>query len=403
VVIIMTTQRMPEIWKNPKMLGALAALLLLGVGGVAWLNTRAQQKQAELEEAAKPLPKQVKVAALGRVEPAGGIINVAASESGVVSELLVAAGDSVAQGQTLAYLDLYAVRTAERDYAQSQLIEAEQKLDAQLAFKEAQVQEATTRVAQVDLPQEESLRAQEAQIRDLQAQLNLAKIDLGRFTALAAQGAIAQQQLDSKTAEVAQISQKIASARATLAQLSAARNANLDNASAQVSAAQAELLVTQATAGVQSAQSNLVLAEARLTQTVVRSPINGQVIEVFIDPGESTGGQGGAEPILSVGETQTMQVVAEVYETDIGLVDVGQTATIRSRNGAFDENLTGTVSQVALQIFKNDVLDDDPAANADARVVEVDITVDQPEVIRSLTNLQVDVVIDLEKSETEGS
>ncbi|MEL6777039.1 MAG: efflux RND transporter periplasmic adaptor subunit [Cyanobacteria bacterium J06597_16] len=399
----MTTQRMPEIWKNPKMLGALAALLMLGVGGVAWLNTRAQQKQAELEEAAKPLPKQVKVAALGRVEPAGGIINVAASESGVVSELLVAAGDSVAQGQTLAYLDLYAVRTAERDYAQSQLIEAEQKLDAQLAFKEAQVQEATTRVAQVDLPQEESLRAQEAQIRDLQAQLNLAKIDLGRFTALAAQGAIAQQQLDSKTAEVAQISQKIASARATLAQLSAARNANLDNASAQVSAAQAELLVTRATAGVQSAQSNLVLAEARLTQTVVRSPINGQVIEVFIDPGESTGGQGGAEPILSVGETQTMQVVAEVYETDIGLVDVGQTATIRSRNGAFDENLTGTVSQVALQIFKNDVLDDDPAANADARVVEVDITVDQPEVIRSLTNLQVDVVIDLEKSETKGS
>lgn len=258
-------------------------------------------------------------------------------------------------------------------------------------------------MAQVDLPQEESLRAQEAQIRDLQAQLNLAKIDLGRFTALAAQGAIAQQQLDSKTAEVAQISQKIASARATLAQLSAARNANLDNASAQVSAAQAELLVTRATAGVQSAQSNLVLAEARLTQTVVRSPINGQVIEVFIDPGESTGGQGGAEPILSVGETQTMQVVAEVYETDIGLVDVGQTATIRSRNGAFDENLTGTVSQVALQIFKNDVLDDDPAANADARVVEVDITVDQPEVIRSLTNLQVDVVIDLEKSETKGS
>lgn len=399
----MTTQRMPEIWKNPKMLGALAALLLLGVGGVAWLNTRAQQKQAELEEAAKPLPKQVKVAALGRVEPAGGIINVAASESGVVSELLVAAGDSIAQGQTLAYLDLYAVRTAERDYAQSQLIETEQKLDAQLAFKEAQVQEATTRVAQVDLPQEESLRAQEAQIRDLQAQLNLAKIDLGRFTTLAAQGAIAQQQLDSKTAEVAQISQKIASARATLAQLSAARNANLDNASAQVSAAQAELLVTQATAGVQSAQSNLVLAEARLTQTVVRSPINGQVIEVFIDPGESTGGQGGAEPILSVGDTQTMQVVAEVYETDIGLIDVGQTATIRSRNGAFDENLTGTVSQVALQIFKNDVLDDDPAANADARVVEVDITVDQPEVIRSLTNLQVDVVIDLEKSETKRS
>ncbi len=56
------------------------------------------------------------------------------------------------------------------------------------------------------------------------------------------------------------------------------------------------------------------------------------------------------------------------------------------------------MKEIALQIFKNNVLDDDPAANADARVVEVDIMVDQPEVIDSLTNLQVDVVIDVDKA-----
>jgi HlyD family secretion protein len=91
-----------------------------------------------------------------------------------------------------------------------------------------------------------------------------------------------------------------------------------------------------------------------------------------------------------------MYVVAEVYETDISLVSVGQTATITSRNGAFDQTLTGTVEQVGLQIFKNDVLDDDPAANADARVVEVRIRVNQSEVVADLTNLQVDVLIDVD-------
>ncbi len=392
----MAVQQSSGIWKNPKILAALAALLLIGVGGAAWLNERAQQKQAEQEEAAKPLPKQVKVAALGRVEPAGGVINVAASESGVVGEMLVRAGDPITQGQVLAYLDLYKVRLAERDYAESQLAEAQQSLAAQLQLAEARVQEADTRIGQIDGPQAQSMRAQEAQILDLQAQLGLARIDLGRFQKLAAQGAITQQQLDSKTAEVAQLEQKIASARATLAQLASARRANLDNATAQLSSAEADMQVTQATAGVRSADRNLALAEARLAQTVVSAPISGQVIEIFTEPGESAGGQAGSEPILSVGNTQTMQVVAEVYETDIGLIELGQKATIRSRNGAFSETITGSVTDIALQIFKNDVLDDDPAANADARVVEVDVTVDQPDVIRGLTNLQVDVVVDVD-------
>lgn len=394
----MTTQKPPGIWRNPRILGAIAGLLLIGIAGAAILNVRSQQRQAAQEEAAKPLPAQVKVAALGRVEPASGVIDVAASETGVVSELLVQAGDRVSKDQPLAYLDLYEVRLAERDYAQSQLSEAQQTLDAQRQLGNARIQEANTRIDQVDGPQQAAIRAQQASIRDLQAQLNLATIDLERFQSLAQQGAIAQQQLDRQVAEVAQTRQKIAAAQATLAQLESARLADSDNAAAQVSMAQADLQLSQATVGVQSAERNLELVEARLAQTVISAPIEGQVIEIFVDPGESTSGNTGPQPVLSVGNTQRMQVVAEVYETDVGLVELGQSATIRSRNGAFDETLTGTVEKIALQIFKNDVLDDDPAANADARVVEVDVVVDQPEVIRGLTNLQVDVVIDVDEA-----
>jgi HlyD family secretion protein len=395
----MTTQQpskiWPKTWLNRRGLAALLGILILGGLGLGYWRQQVQKQQLAAEEAAKPLPEQVKVAALGRVEPAGGVVNVAASESGVISQLLVKEGDRVTKGQILAYLDLYDVRQAERDYAASQLAEAEQSLQAQLDLGEARVREANTRVAQVDLPEAQSMRAQQAEIRDLQAQLNLARTDLARFERLASQGAIAQQELDGQIAQVDQIQQQITSANATLAQLESARAANLDNASAQTTTAERDLQLSQANAGIQSAERNLALAEAQLARTIVVAPSNGQVIEVFVEPGERVG-ESNTPSVLSLGNTQTMQVVAEVYETDVDLVKVGQNATIRSRNGAFDEALTGTVSNVALQIFKNDVLDDDPAAESDARVVEVDITVDQPAVIDSLTNLQVDVVIDVE-------
>lgn len=375
---------------KPWLIGLLALLIFAG-GATALLRRQARIRQAEEEEANRPLPVQEKVAALGRVEPAGGVVEVSSPEQGIISQMLVETGAQVTQGQTLAYLNRYDVRLAERNYAESQLIEAREKLDAQQQLGEAQIAEADTRVNQADLPQVQALQAQQAQILDLEAQLNLAVIDLNRFEALAARGAITQQQLDSQRAQVIQLNQKIAAAEATLSQIAATRRTNVNNAAAQVNAAEANLLLSQASAGVRSAEQNLALAEARLAQTIIRAPISGQVIEVFVEPGESVENRS----VLSIGNTEKMQVVAEVFETDVGLVEVGQSATIRSRNGAFDEVLTGTVEEVALQIFKNDVLDDDPAANADARVVEVDVTVDQPDIIDSLTNLQVDVVIDI--------
>ena len=375
---------------KPWLIG-LVALLIFAGGATALLRRQARIRQAAEEEANRPLPVQEKVAALGRVEPAGGVIEVSSPEQGIISQMLVETGAQVTQGQTLAYLNRYDVRLAERNYAESQLIEAREKLDAQQQLGEAQIAEADTRVNQADLPQVQALQAQQAQILDLEAQLNLAVIDLNRFEALAARGAITQQQLDSQRAQVIQLNQKIAAAEATLSQIAATRRTNVNNAAAQVNAAEANLLLSQASAGVRSAEQNLALAEARLAQTIIRAPISGQVIEVFVEPGESVENRS----VLSIGNTEKMQVVAEVFETDVGLVEVGQSATIRSRNGAFDEVLTGTVEEVALQIFKNDVLDDDPAANADARVVEVDVTVDQPDIIDSLTNLQVDVVIDI--------
>ena len=376
--------------------GKLLWLLIAGgvvVGGVSFWGVRSlmQSRQAEVTTT-QPTPQRVKVAALGRVEPAGRVVDVAPPENGRLSRLEVAAGDTVQANQVLAYLDIYEVRRAERDYAASQLAEAEALLAAQLQAGEANIQEAATRVDQINQPQLAAIEAQQRTVDSLQADQNLAETDLTRFEALYAEGAIARQELDRQQATVQRLREQVLSAEARRQELVVARDRNLDNARAQVDSQRANLQLSQAQITVNSAAQNLALAEARLAQTIVRAPRAGQILQLYVEPGEAVTTN---NSLLALGDTQQMYVVAEVYETDVSLVKPGQRATITSRNGAFEQVLTGTVEQVGLQIFKNDVLDDDPAANADARVVEVRVRVDQSEAIAGLTNLQVDVAIDV--------
>lgn len=367
--------------------------LLLVVGGASLLALRSvrRSRQAALEEAAKPPPERVDVAALGRIEPKSEVIDVAAAETGVLARLLVDEGAQVQAGEVLAELDMYAIRKAERDYAASQLGEAQQTLAAESGLGAARIAEATTKAEQIDRPQIQAIEAQAAEIRSLEARLSLANIDLARFENLLSQGAITQQEFDRQQTEVNELLSDIANANATKNQLELARDTALKNAAAQVSMAEADLQLASVESGVEAARQNLALADARLERTVVMAPATGQILDIYVRPGEAVS----SNRLLSLGNTDEMYVVAEVYETDVGLVDVGQQATITSRNGAFEGTLSGTVETIGLQIFKNDVLDDDPAANADARIVEVRIAVDQDEAVAMLTNLQVDVLIDI--------
>lgn len=381
-------------WRKPRFWLLIAALLVVGAGSTLAVRNVMQARQAAREQAELPPPRQVKVVALGRVEPISRVIEVATAEAGRIDRLEVQKGDQVDQGQILAYLDTYEVRQAERDVAASQLAEARAQLAAETTLGDSQVQEASSRVAQIDGPQQAAIAAQQAAIESLEAELSVAEIDLARFQQLNESGAISRQDLDRQRATVDKLRADLQNAAATKQRLEQARLNDMKNAEAQVASAQATTTRAQVSSRVDSAAQNLALAEAQLARTIVRSPQAGQILDIFAYPGEAVSPSG--DPILALGDTSQMVVVAEVYETDIGLVEVGQPATITSRNGAFSEALTGTVSEIGLQIAKNDVLDDDPAANADARVVEVRVKVDQTEAVAALTNLQVDVAIDIE-------
>lgn len=140
---------------------------------------------------------------------------------------------------------------------------------------------------------------------------------------------------------------------------------------------------------VEVGRANLTEAEAELDFSTVRSPIDGQVLALHTNPG----GRVGPDGIAELGRTDQMYTVAEVYETDIGKVHVGQRATITS--AALHGELLGRVERIGMKIGKRDVLDTDPAASTDARVVEVHIRLDDSGAVAGLTNLQVEVRIEL--------
>ena len=390
----MTTSR-PQI-SFPGKTFWLMMIAVIGIGSASVMVVRSRmqsQSDALTEEAVVLRPQRVQVAALGRVEPLGRVVDVVPSENGRLNRVLVKEGEQVEVNQILAYLDIYEVRQAERNYAASQLAEAEALFAAETTSGEASIQEAKTRVEQIDQPQLAAIAAQQNSIDSLQADLAIAALDLERFQTLFHDGAISKQELDRQQATVTRLQEEVLSAQDRKQELEAIRQSGMINAEAQVEVQIADLQLAQAQVNIASAAQNLALAEANLARTVIRAPSPGQILQLHAEPGEAVTT---SNPILALGNTDQMYVVAEVYETDITLIKSGQRATITSRNGAFDQALTGTVEEVGLQIFKNDVLDDDPAANADARVVEVRIRVDDSEIIAGLTNLQVDVAIDLE-------
>jgi len=138
---------------------------------------------------------------------------------------------------------------------------------------------------------------------------------------------------------------------------------------------------------VETARADLTAAQAVLALDVVRAPVAGRIVKIYTRRGERVGPAGFAE----IAQTDQMFVVAEVYETDVGRVAVGQSATARSP--AIAGELAGTVDRIGTKIGKQDVLATDPVARTDARVVEVRVKLADSPKAASLSNLQVEVAI----------
>ena len=124
-----------------------------------------------------------------------------------------------------------------------------------------------------------------------------------------------------------------------------------------------------------------------LDQSQLKSPIDGIVLQILVREGERPSPSG----VINVGSNQLMEALIEVYESDIDRVQMGQVVELISENGGFIGSLRGKVSLISPQVRQRRVLSTDPTGDADSRVVEVRVKLDNSSAkkVSHLTGMKV--------------
>jgi HlyD family secretion protein len=332
---------------------------------------------------------------LGYLEPVGEIIRVSATTSAQgsrVEELRVKEGDQVQVGQIIAVLDSHDRLLAALHQAQEQVQVAQADLarvQAGAPTGDIEAQKAT--IAQIEAERRTNLEAQNATVNRLAAELDNANTEYQRYQELYNEGAISASLRDSKQLEVETAQRRLQEAKAQLDQIQSATDQKLKEAKATLDRV-AEVRgvdIDVATAQLGLAQAAVEQAIANLEQSYVRAPQAGQILDIFTRPGELISTEG----IVELGHTNQMYVRAEVYQSDIAKVQVGR--SVRVRSDSLTQELEGRVDRLGLQVKRQEVVNADPTANIDARIVEVWVKLDPASSVqvKSLTNLQVEVAI----------
>jgi HlyD family secretion protein len=191
-----------------------------------------------------------------------------------------------------------------------------------IARIDPQTFESRVASAQADIASAKaSLDVQRANIASAEANFAQTEKDFNRVKALYEQDAIAQSSLED--AERA-----LAVAKATL-----------DVSRAQFRSSQATL---------NQRQASLQTAQLDLDRTIIRSPIDGVVIERSVDVGQTVAASFSAPILFQIAQNlEDIRIDAAVVESDIGGIDAGDPSTFKV-DAYPNETFHGTVEQVRL-------------------------------------------------------
>jgi HlyD family secretion protein len=374
---------------------AIAGITLLSVGGATvygWMRLSSSHPAPATTTA----PVIQTVTALGRLAPRGEVIQLSAptsSQENRVSRLLVKEGDQVKAGQVIALLDSHTRLKAALAEAQEQVNVAQASLAViQAGAKLGEIEAQRAEIARLEAEHQGNIEAQAATVARLQSELQNAKSEYNRYQSLYQEGAISASERDSKRLTLDKAQKSLQEAQATLHRIRSTSPSELNKAKATLAqiAEVRPVDVRSAQAQVNRAIAARNQAQASLDQALVRSPVDGEVLYIHTRSGEVVSSDG----IVEIGQTKKMQAIAEVYQSDVSKVRPGQ--RVRVTSDSIPGELFGTVERVGSQVRRQTIVNTDPSANIDARVVEVHATLDDvsSQKAAKFTNLQIEVVIE---------
>ena len=297
------------------------------------------------------------VVAAGRVEPASEEIKIGSELDGKLAQVPVSEGDHIKRGQVLAVL-------INGDY------------QARVALAEASIRERQAeleRLTNGNRGQEK--RESDAVVRETEAVLANTQAELDRRRSLLDRGAIARFEFDSAEREY----------RVARARLDAAK----ERSGLVHEGFRAEDR-KRAGAEIERAQAQLREAQAMLAKTYIRSPIDGVVLRKKLRAGESVSSKGDT-PVVTLGDLSHLRVRADVDESDVARLSVGQTAHVTAAAYG-DRQFTGKGGPGFGQSeSRKNIRTDEPTERVDTKILETLIELDPGQQIPA--GLRVDTFI----------
>jgi len=265
-------------WLIPVVIGAILVVAALG----AWQLLRPRG------------PGEGFVSSNGRIEATE--IDVSTKFAGRLQDILVADGDFVTAGQTLAHMQVQTLE-AQRDEARAQRqqsVTAVATAEAQVAARESDRQAVLAVVAQRE------------------SELDAAQRRLARSETLTREGASSEQELDDDRARVRNAQAAVIAARAQ----AQAAQANITAARAQVAGAHST---------VDAADATIVRIKVDIDDSSLTAPRDGRVQYRIAQPGEVLAGGG---KVLNLIDLSDVYMTFFVIETVAGKLALGSEVRI---------------------------------------------------------------------------
>lgn len=268
----------------------LPILALFGVAFAVFTVVNGQKQLPPAPPVAQPAdaPYEAKVAGAGIVESASENIAISTPVPGLVTDVKVAVGSDVKQGDELFRLDT-------RD------------MQAELLVRKAALESARQKLEKLKaMPRAEDLPPAQAKVVEAQASLADARNQLKLWESVGNTRAISQDELDRKRYAVQVAEARLTQAQTELASLKAgAWKPDLEIAAGDVAAAEAEVQSTQ----------------TEIDRRIVRAPITGRILQVKVHPGEYAPAGVLQQPLILMGNVDTLVVRVDIDENDAWRID----------------------------------------------------------------------------------
>lgn len=317
---------------------------------------------------------------LGRILPKDDIINIGGIPGDRIKTLYVTANKTVQKGEPLVEFASRDERQHELELATRQVAVAEARLKEIDAAEKAKLADLDVQATKAKGASELKVKVEDIQLPSVEEAYKYANDLLSSLRSLdPTRATVAAQDMQKAVTEASAAKARLDAAVAS--RDAARRQASLDKESFTKAraAAEAEFALSRTALSLPVLREQQRLAKLRYDRALLTADSDGRVLRVLAREGSTVG----QEPILQLTSSNKLVVLAEVYVDAIkelsAWVAQGKGVQATMESAALEAPLRGTLvnaGAIAPIVARNSVTGFSPRADADRRIIEVRIELD---------------------------